>query len=335
MREVFGRRPEVFFSPLDARNARGGVKPETELLKSGTFQEVSKEFIARLPLIPKKDGKHLSPATVEAYGADISQVQEVLGEKWQNAQFVSVLSQLPGVLSELALGKNMTGKSVGRKRAAVSRFVQWAENEGYLPDGSADTFKSKTEEYHGGTGVEKKQKSKGRVLSSEEILAIKERTRADKDERMSALIRVMLATGRANHEVLALRSGDIIFTEDTEVLMKFQNKDGKMQFVHVDLDTKLLLLKLKKGKDDSSALFTRQVRKGVNPEKSLTRQGGWVVFKGFAQRAGVEKFSSQDLLLTARVKFAREHPEKGDWEIAERFNVNLQKAASIKARANS
>lgn len=332
MKEVLNRRPEVFFSPHDAR---GGARQERGLVP-GSFGEVSRGFIADLPFLVLRRGiRPMSPKTVRAYEGDIRQLQEFLGEGLTNLPFTSVLSGLPHKLQDFYLGQKMVRKTVGRKLSVARRLVAWAENRGYAPDGSADTFRSKTEEYTGGTGVEKKQKSKGRVLSAEEIIAIEQRTKVDKDKRMSALIRTVLATGRACHEVLALHSGDIFFTEDTEVLLKFHNKDGSKQRIRVDLDTEILLLRLKNSKIDSSALFTRQVRKGVNPEKSLTRQGGWVVFKGLAQRAGVEKFSSQDLLLTARVKFAREHPEKGDWEIAERFNVNLQKAASIKARANS
>ena len=52
------------------------------------------------------------------------------------------------------------------------------------------------------------QKSKGRILSSEEISSIEARTMVDNDKRMSALIRVMLATGRACHEIV--RSSDFL-----------------------------------------------------------------------------------------------------------------------------
>ncbi|MEK7092403.1 MAG: hypothetical protein AAB907_02155, partial [Patescibacteria group bacterium] len=273
---MLNRQPEVFFSPHDAR---GGARQERGLVP-GSFGEVVTRFIADLPFLISKDGRPMSPNTVGAYEGDMRQLQGFIGRDTKSKPFVDVLPQLPTALLTLpskiqGLGK----KALGRKRASWGRFIKWAQNESYAPDGSTDTFKRKTKEYKGGTGVEKKQKSKGRILSSEEISSIEARTMVDNDKRMSALIRVMLATGRACHEVLALHSGDIFFTEDTEVLMKFKNKDRKMQFVHVDLDTELLLLKLKKGKDDSSALFTRQVRKGVNPEKSLTRQGGWIIFK--------------------------------------------------------
>jgi site-specific recombinase XerD len=141
----------------------------------------------------KKQGR--ASATIVAYGKDIEQLGEFLEGKGVN----QVDQVTPAAIEEFKNGlaeKKYVAKSISRKLNSIKTFFRFLVTQGSI-------HKNPTQE----VAYPRYELKAPRVLSKMEYRALRDAAR--EDERMAAIIEILLQTGLRISELARLRRGDI------------------------------------------------------------------------------------------------------------------------------
>jgi integrase/recombinase XerD len=134
-------------------------------------------------------------ATVTAYIKDVEQLIEFVGKKGKT-QIDEVPSEDIGDFKEILKKRRYTGKSISRKINSIKSFFRFLMDEGQLSQNPAEDVQHP-----------KYEQTPPRVLSKIEYRALRDASRGD--DRMFAIIEILLQTGMRISELANLRMEDV------------------------------------------------------------------------------------------------------------------------------
>ncbi|MBI4282990.1 MAG: site-specific tyrosine recombinase XerD [Chloroflexi bacterium] len=224
--------------------------------------------------------KGASPNTIAAYRNDLYQLLEFLASKgkgnssgWNQVDDAVLTDYVTGLESR---GYSQTTKA--RKIASVKSLMKFLVKENMISTKSTDSLSSP-----------KIGRSLPKSLSAEEIEKLlaetgKENTTESKRDR--AMLELLYASGLRVSEMVALNIGDVNLREG---YARCFGKGSKERVVPIhDSAVEAVRLYMETGRPELSinqqekALFLN--RRG----ERLTRQGFWLILKGYAKQAGIK-----------------------------------------------
>lgn len=148
-------------------------------------------------------GQKRSISTILAYGKDIEQLSAFLKSQ-QITQTTTVTSQNLEDFKNDLNNKKYTAKSISRKLNSIKTFFRFLKNEGAIEENVAQSV-----------AHPKYETKPARILSKMEYRALRDACRGD--ERMAAIVELMLQTGVRIGEVSRLQLEDI---KDNEIFIR-------------------------------------------------------------------------------------------------------------------
>ena len=155
----------------------------------------------------KKKGRSIS--TILAYGNDIKQLVEFLGEK-KITQATSVAPEHLEDFKKALFEDKYTPKSVSRKLNSIKTFFRFLKDKGVIKEDPADSV-----------GHPKFETKPPRILTKMEYRALRDASRDD--PRMSAIIELLLQTGMKIGELGRMEIADIA---EKEIKIKAYESHG-------------------------------------------------------------------------------------------------------------
>lgn len=171
-----------------------------------TSQELKQDFIQYL----EKKGR--ATATILAYGKDLDQLLEFLSQKDQETP-ESVTTQGIEEFRDSLRGGEYTDKSVSRKLNAIKTFFRWLVSQKTLANDPAAPV-----------AHPRYENPPPRILSRMEYRALRDAARDD--ERIAAIIELMLQTGIRIGEVANLTLNDV---KDDKMLIRAYESQPKRE----------------------------------------------------------------------------------------------------------
>jgi integrase/recombinase XerD len=223
--------------------------------------------------------KRYSPHTLEAYRNDLNQL----------VSFLNTLSPPPSDWSEVDRGtivqyildlksREYSSTTVARKIAATRSFFHFLATEGLIDEDPTTNLDSP-----------KVKKRLPKTLSRGDVrrlLAAPAKDNSPKGLRDTALLELLYATGMRVSEIVGLNVDDVNLAGAS---IRCLGKEDKERIIPIyDRAVRALEAYLQEGRihyvrdPEEKALF-------LNPRgKRLTRQGLWLIIKGYAEQAGIE-----------------------------------------------
>ena len=230
--------------------------------------------------------KGFSSNTISAYLNDLTQLQEfVASMELPEGAERGPLSRDQIMRFLLALReKEYAPTTIARKVAAVKSFCHFLEQEGLLTQDPTSHIDSPR--------VTKYLPRAATVSEIECLLAQIDGT-TPSSLRDSAMLELLYATGMRVSELVSLDNGDINLDDDVIVCRGKGDKQRQIPFgqkardalVRYQADGRPQLL----GHHQHDALFLN------HHGERLTRQGFWLIIKGYARRAGIDKITPHTL----------------------------------------
>jgi len=229
--------------------------------------------------------KGASGNTIAAYRNDLGQMEEFLatGAKQNgNGAGVPWLAINQGQVFDYILhlkGQSYAEATVARKVAAVKSFFSFLQAEGKVKVNPTETLASP-----------KVGKSLPKPLSVQEIDELLEqpmRRATPEAKRDRAMLELMYATGLRVTELVSLDVSDCLLEGDRPHvrLVGKGNRERQIPLLEQPVQEVLEYIRFARprlvGERDETALFVN--RRG----ERLTRQGFWLILKGYAQEAGI------------------------------------------------
>lgn len=218
-----------------------------------------------------------SANTIAAYRNDLNQLLEFLTTQEHITQWHQVD---PGVLTRFVLWlleKRYTNTTLARRVAAVKSLLHFLVREGVLATNPAEDL-----------GSPKAGRHLPKALSEEEVerlLAAPGKEQTPEAFRDRAMLELLYATGMRVSELTGLDLRDVNLREGT---VRCRGKGDKERVIPIHpTAVQALQTYLERGRprlapnQREQALFVNQ--RG----ERLTRQGFWLILKGYAQRAGI------------------------------------------------
>ena len=247
------------------------------------LQEVIDEYIASLSL--KEQGRGgTNQNTVVAYRNDLKQVCSYLKrqqiENWQQVTH----EHIAGYLLEMRDAQAYRPATIARKLAALKTFFRYLESTGIItsdPIEKLDTPRIQRELPH--------------ILSQEQISNLFRQVDVETPagKRDFAMLHMLYATGMRVSELISLNLGDFD-AEGATILCPGRNGRSKrervlpLSVIAVEA-TKRYLETARQGlitrHPDEQALFLN------HHGERLTRQGFWLIIKGYARQAGITEIT--------------------------------------------
>jgi integrase/recombinase XerD len=224
--------------------------------------------------------KGASPNTVAAYRNDIQQFSvfvQATRATGAKASWTAVdRAKIQEYLRQLQ-AKKYADATIARKVAAIKSFFGFMHAERVIPDDPTETLSSP-----------RVGKSLPKPISPEEVDELLEqplRRGTVESKRDKAMLELLYATGMRVSELVNLNLADIILSDGT-AYVRCIGKGAKERTVPIhDAATESLLMYLRESRrkmvrgHHERALFVN--RRG----ERLTRQGFWLILKGYAQAA--------------------------------------------------
>src|SRR5947209_3722695 len=243
------------------------------------LQEVVDEYIASLSL--KEQGQVGSNSnTVVAYRNDLHQVCTYLShrkvENWQQI----TREDIEGYLFEMREGQAYRPTTIARKLAALKSFFRYLHSIGMITSDPVEQLASP-----------RLQKELPHVLSPEQIGSLFQQVEVETPVGMRdlAMLQMLYATGMRVSELVSVNLEDFD-AERATVLCPGRNGRSKRErilplpSIAVETTKKYLELarpRLVQRHPDEQALFLN------HHGERLTRQGFWLIIKGYARQAGI------------------------------------------------
>ncbi|HET7640320.1 MAG TPA: tyrosine-type recombinase/integrase, partial [Ktedonobacteraceae bacterium] len=243
------------------------------------LQEVIDKYIASLSLKEQgRDGTNQN--TVVAYRNDLNQVcayfkrQQI--ENWQQVTH----EHIAGYLLEMREGQAYRPSTIARKLAALKTFFRYMQNTGIITSDPIEKL-----------DAPRIQRGLPHVLSQEQISNLFRQVDVETPagKRDLAMLHMLYATGMRVSELISLDLGDLD-AESATVVCPGRNGRSKRERVLplstiVVETTKRYLMFARPGlivrHPDEQALFLN------HHGERLTRQGFWLIIKGYARQAGI------------------------------------------------
>lgn len=140
-------------------------------------------------------------ATVIAYGKDIEQINEFMAGKGK-LYVTEVAAEDIDAFKELLKKQRYTSKSVSRKINSIKAFFRFLVSQGYLATNPADVI-----------AHPKFDQAPPRILTKIEYRALRDACKGD--ERMSAIVELLLQTGMRISELAALQLPEVDFERNS------------------------------------------------------------------------------------------------------------------------
>lgn len=156
----------------------------------------------------QKKGK--ANSTVLAYGKDIEQLIDFLEPKGVESSS-SVTSDLIEQFKQELQDKRYTSKSIVRKMNAIKAFFRYLLSQGIMETNPASSVSQP-----------KYEQSTPRILKKMEYRALRDACR--KDQRISAIVEILLQTGIRISELANLRVGDISLQEKRMYIRELESR---------------------------------------------------------------------------------------------------------------
>jgi integrase/recombinase XerD len=227
--------------------------------------------------------KGASGNTIAAYRNDLSQLEGfLLAKKNGSGGPIAWSTVAQGMIVEYILhlkSQDYAEATVARKVAAVKSFFAFLQAEGKLKTNPAETLASP-----------KVGKSLPHPLNDREIDELLEQPRrrnTPEAKRDSAMLELMYATGLRVTELVSLDLSDVQLDAERPFvrLMGKGNRERQLPLLEQPSQEVSEYVKLARprlvGTRDEAALFVN--RRG----ERLTRQGFWLILKGYATEAGI------------------------------------------------
>jgi integrase/recombinase XerD len=243
------------------------------------LQEVVDEYIASLSLKePGQAGNNSN--TVVAYRNDLHQVSTFLDhQKVENWQQVT-REHIAGYLLEMREGQAYRPTTIARKLAALKSFFRYLRSIGLISSDPVEQLASP-----------RLQKELPHVLGPEQIDSLFQQVEVDTPAGMRdlAMLHVLYATGMRVSELVSVNLKDFD-TERATVLCPGRNGRSRRERVlplpaiAVEATKQYLEIarpRLMQRHPDEQALFLN------HHGERLTRQGFWLIIKGYARQAGI------------------------------------------------
>lgn len=170
-----------------------------------TLEQTREDFINNL----KAQGR--ATATILAYGKDLEQLIEFLQEQGKNSPAEVLPADIEKFRDSLR-GEDYTAKSVSRKLNAVKTFFRWLVTQRVIETDPAAPV-----------AHPRYTNPAPRILSKMEYGALRDAARDD--ERISAIIELMLQTGIRIGEVANLTLDDV--KKDKIVIKPYESQEGR------------------------------------------------------------------------------------------------------------
>lgn len=172
-----------------------------------TLREAHEKFEKSL------ENKGRATATILAYGKDVEQLIEFVQEQHKYDPSVITTQDIENFKVHLK-NQDYTNKSISRKVNSIKAFFRFLKNNNYVMDNPA------TQVSH-----PKYEVSPPRVLSKLEYRALRDACRDD--ERLSAVIELLLQTGMRIGELASLTLEDINLEKKEVVIQPYESRDGR------------------------------------------------------------------------------------------------------------
>ncbi len=247
------------------------------------LQEVIDEYIASLS--SKKQGHGgTNQNTVVAYRNDLKQVCSYLKrqqiENWQQV----TQEHIGGYLLEMRDAQAYRPATIARKLAALKTFFRYMESSGIITSDPIETL-----------GAPRIQRELPHILSQEQIADLFRRVDVETPagKRDFAMLHMLYATGMRVSELISLNLGDFDSANAT-IVCPGRNGRSKRERVlplaaTVVEATNRYLQTARPGlitrHPDEQALFLN------HHGERLTRQGFWLIIKGYARQAGITEIT--------------------------------------------
>jgi len=214
-----------------------------------------------------------SASTILAYGKDIAQLIAFLEEK-KITRLEAVTPEVLNLWKEDFSQKNYTQKSIARKLNSVKTFFRFLVSQGFLRENPALSVSHP-----------KYQTAPPRVLSKIEYRALRDACR--QDERMAAIVELMLQTGIRIGELARLEISDI--KKEEIFIKKYESQPARTIPLNKAAKSTIDRYLQKRPKTKSKALFVTK-----NGRPFLVRNIR-TTMERFFKIAGIEKAKINDL----------------------------------------
>lgn len=229
--------------------------------------------------------KGASGNTIAAYRNDLSQLEEFIASKskkngkkddvsWSNVNQNLVLDYILHLRSQ-----SYAEATVARKVAAVKSFFSFMQAEGTLKNNPTETLESPK--------VGKSLPKPLTVQEIDELLEQPARRASPEAKRDRAMLELMYATGLRVTELVSLDVSDAVIDGEHPYIRLIGKGNRERQIPLLDQPVVELVEYIKYarprlvGERNEPALFVN--RRG----ERLTRQGFWLILKGYAAEAGI------------------------------------------------
>lgn len=159
------------------------------------------------------EGAGKATATVTAYTKDIDQLAEFV-RKFNKTELAEITAEDINNFKELLKKQRYTSKSISRKINSIKSFYRYAIGEGLVSDNPAEVI-----------AHPRVEQTPPRVLSKLEYRALRDACKGD--ERMYAVVELLLQTGMRISELASLEVGDIDFERNVIFIKAQKSRDAR------------------------------------------------------------------------------------------------------------
>ena len=198
----------------------------------------------------------LSPNTIRCYTLDLTAFSEwFTRETGEQADIQSITPLDISDWREKML-KDKKPATINRRLVSVSKFCQWGVKEGLIPDNPSENIKGVKE-------VELSPKSLTRKDQLALMRAVRKHARRMHLKRDETILTVLLHTGLRVGEVADLKVGDVVMSNERNVITIRQGKGRKARVVPLNLTAVKALKDYFNSLDDSFTVSETPESKAV------------------------------------------------------------------------
>ncbi len=219
----------------------------------------------------------LAQNTIESYGRDLNQFEEFINDTY-GIQLEDVSEDVILSYMKAMRDQGKANSSISRSISSIRGFYGFARHEGLMEEDPTTNISSP-----------KQEKTLPQVLNAKEVAVLLDApsTHTPSGIRDKAMLETMYATGMRVSELVSLNLGDI----DTHMgYAKCMGKGAKERIIPMGSVACLWVETYLRSARGQLLHGRREKALFVNCRgKRLTRQGFWIIIKGYAGKAGISK----------------------------------------------